>query len=131
MTEHGGSRHGTGRKAGGKNKLAVERALRAQHGLNLAIESGLLPLDVILARMRDEPLPNGQKSTIERFEAAVAAAQYLHPRYSMIAASVTTVNPAAQKRAEEARRILMADLNELAAHGPVVADNVHQTTFDE
>jgi hypothetical protein len=41
---------------------------------------GLLPLDIMLARVRGEPLPNGKMPTEEQFQAAVAAAPYIHPR---------------------------------------------------
>ena len=88
---HGGPRPGAGRKAGGKNKLTLEREVRAAHGIEAAGEAGLLPLDVMLARMRGEPLPNGEKPTDEQFAAAVAAAPYLHARLAAttLKASVT------------------------------------------
>jgi hypothetical protein len=35
--------------------------------------------------MRDEPLPNGQLPTDEQFQAAVAAAPYVHPRLAAVA----------------------------------------------
>lgn len=60
----------------------------AEHGTKLAIEGGILPLHVILARMRDEPLPDGKKPTDKQFEAAQAAAPYIHPR---LASTDTTV----------------------------------------
>jgi len=69
-----------GRKPGTPNKATVERRLRATHGLRTALDDGLLPLDVMLARMRDEPLPNGQRVTDEQFQAAVAAAPYIHQK---------------------------------------------------
>jgi hypothetical protein len=49
------------------------------------LATGLLPLDVILARMRNELLPNGQMVTDQQFQAAVAAAPFLHPRLSAVA----------------------------------------------
>lgn len=120
----GGARSGAGRKPGGLNKSTIERALRAQHGLKSASEGGLLPLDVMLARMRDELLPNGQKVTDEMFEAAVAVAPYLHARLSAVAASVTTMNPEVQASAERARRILLDQLEELEAGPPVQAETL-------
>jgi hypothetical protein len=39
-----------------------------------------MPLDVMLARLRGVPLPNGKMPTDEQFRAAEAAAPYLHPR---------------------------------------------------
>jgi hypothetical protein len=76
-----------GRQRGTPNKLTIERELRAAHGVAAAADTGLLPIDVLLARMRDEALPNGRKVTDPQFEAAVAAAPYLHPRLA-----ATTVN---------------------------------------
>lgn len=74
-----------GRKTGGRqkgtlNRATVERQLRAASGIEAAMNHGLLPLDVMLARMRDEPLPNGQRVTDDQLAAAIAAAPYIHPR---------------------------------------------------
>ena len=69
-----------GRKAGTPNKATIERELRAARGMKMAYAEGLLPLDVMLARMRNEDLPNGQRPTDEQFQAAVAAAPFLHPK---------------------------------------------------
>src|SRR5436305_10278549 len=79
-----------GRKTGGRqlgtpNKATLERQLRAAHGVSAAMQDGLLPLDVILARMRCEPLANGDFVTNEQFEAACAAAPYIHPKLSAVA----------------------------------------------
>ena len=81
-----------GRQRGTPNKATAERQLRAAHGLQAALDNGLMPLDVMLARMRDAPLPNGQKVTDEQFAAAVAAAPYLHAR---LAATTLKGDPAA------------------------------------
>jgi hypothetical protein len=69
-----------GRQQGTPNKATVERRLRAAHGMRTALDDGLLPLDVILTRMRDELLPSGQRVTDEQFQAAVAAAPYMHQK---------------------------------------------------
>jgi hypothetical protein len=74
---HGGSRPGAGRKAAGRNKTTIEREMRAARGVAGAEDAGLMPLDVMLARMRGEPLSNGQIVTDEQFAAAVAAAPYM------------------------------------------------------
>jgi hypothetical protein len=80
-----------GRQRGTPNKATIEREIRAAHGVHAAVNGGVLPLDILLARMRDEPLPNGEKPTDAQFEAAVAAAPYLHPRLAAttLKASVT------------------------------------------
>ena len=68
----GGKRPNAGRKPGSPNKASAEReaAIRA---------SGLTPLDYMLAILRDE-----SAAMIERFEAAKAAAPYVHPRLSAV-----------------------------------------------
>lgn len=73
------------RPLGRLNKTTVERQLRAKRGLKNALDGGLLPLDVMVARLRDTALPSGRKPTQSQFEAAVAAAPYVHPRLSAIA----------------------------------------------
>lgn len=72
----GGKRAGAGRPKGAINKATAQK--RAQ------IEaSGLTPLDYMLQILRDE-----EKSEGARFEAAKAAAPYVHARLSTIEASV-------------------------------------------
>ncbi len=79
----GGARRGAGRKAGGRNRATIERELRARAGVAAALNGGPLPLDVILAKMNGDPsITDGQ------FQAAVAAAPYVHPR---LASTDTTV----------------------------------------
>jgi hypothetical protein len=76
-----GERRG-GRKKGTPNKKTAEMIRAVQ-------ESGITPLDFMLQVMRGEP-PEGAKPaeivafTTLRFEAAKAAAPYLHPRLSAI-----------------------------------------------
>lgn len=52
------------------------------------MNAGLLPLHVMLARMQNIPLPDGTMATDAQFEAAQAAAPYIHPR---LASTDTTV----------------------------------------
>src|SRR3954451_21056713 len=54
----GGRRPGAGRKPGGRNKATIKREILARHGVELARNAGLMPIYVMLARMRGEPLPN-------------------------------------------------------------------------
>src|SRR3954451_12237456 len=81
----GGRRPGAGRKPGGRNKATIEREMLAKNGIEVARNAGLMPIDVMLARMRGELLPNGRSPTDEQFQAAVAAAPFLHPRLSAVA----------------------------------------------
>ena len=80
----------TGRKTGGRTKGTPNKATafvrqQAVEGIKAALDAGILPLDVILARMRNETLSNGSRVTDAQFEAAIAAAPYLHAKLSAIA----------------------------------------------
>jgi hypothetical protein len=68
---HGGARTGAGRKAG-----AITRATReiAENGI-----VGLTPLDFMLGIMRDE-----QNEKAVRFDAAKAAAPYVHAKLANV-----------------------------------------------
>jgi len=57
----------------------------AKNGIEVARNAGLMPIDVMLARMRGELLPNGRSPNDEQFQAAIAAAPFLHPRLSAVA----------------------------------------------
>ncbi len=69
---HGGPRPGAGRKQGQTTKL--NEAARKQ-----AAEGGLMPLDYMLQILRDEDKPDD-----ERFEAAKAAAPYVHAKLASV-----------------------------------------------
>lgn len=88
-SKNGGRRPGAGRKKGSPNKKTAE--------LQKAVEeSGVTPLEFMLNIMR-EPItglePKDQlQAMMLRFEAAKAAAPYVHPRLSSVdmKASVTS-----------------------------------------
>jgi hypothetical protein len=82
-----------GRQAGVPNRATVERQLRARHGIQVATEDGVMPLDVMLAVMRGEPLATGQKPTDQQLRAAIAAAPYLHPRLATTTVNATVAGP--------------------------------------
>src|SRR5215203_4698940 len=69
---HGGRRAGSGRKRSGANRLDTKAR---QH----ALESGLSPLEFMLAILRNEA-----NSDAVRMEAAKAAAPYVHARLAHI-----------------------------------------------
>lgn len=69
---HGGPRPGAGRKAGASTRL--NEVARKQ-----AAEGGLMPLDYMLAILRDEG-----NDAPTRMDAAKAAAPYLHARLAAI-----------------------------------------------
>ncbi len=68
----GGKRPGAGRRPGSLNVRTQEIAARAT-------AEGLTPLEFMLMRMRDEDAPPQ-----DRFEAAKAAAPYVHPRLAAV-----------------------------------------------
>lgn len=78
----GGRRPGAGRKAGSATKKTREIA-------DKALEEGISPLEFMLKIMRDEP-PTTEDERVGaalqqmRFEAAKAAAPYMHPRLAAV-----------------------------------------------
>ena len=67
-----------GKKTGGRQKGTPNRASAAKQAEIAA--SGLTPLDYMLGILRDEEM-----TTESRFEAAKAAAPYVHPKLSTVA----------------------------------------------
>lgn len=67
-TGYGGARQGAGRKKGGRNRRTVIDVAEAREG-------GEMPLEYMLARMRDPQVPRE-----ERNDMAKAAAPYCHAR---------------------------------------------------
>ena len=72
MVQRGGKRDGAGRKAGSPNRKTEEQAEKVK-------ASGLTPLDYMLSILRDEDMP-----TDSRFEAAKAAAPYVHAKLASV-----------------------------------------------
>lgn len=68
----GGARAGAGRKAGSAN-------VRTREIANAASGAGITPLEYMLSVLRDEGQEFGN-----RFEAAKAAAPYIHPRLAAV-----------------------------------------------
>lgn len=77
----GGSRPGAGRKPGSANKRTREIA-------DKAAEEGITPLEFMLNVMRD-----ANAADDVRFDAAKAAAPYMHPRLSNIEAHGNLTEP--------------------------------------
>jgi hypothetical protein len=78
----GGARKGAGRKTGSATKRTREIA-------DKAAEDGLTPLEFMLQVMRAEPSPELEPreymaAVALRFEAAKAAAPYVHPRLAAV-----------------------------------------------
>lgn len=79
---HGGRRDGAGRKPGSKNDKSAEIAQQAA-------AKGLTPLEYMLDILRAEPSAEAEPAVklshqAMRFEAAKAAAPYIHPRLNAI-----------------------------------------------
>lgn len=84
----GGARPGAGRKPGSKTvftKQALEK-----------IGEGITPLEYMLSILRDE-----NESPTNRFEAAKAAAPYVHPRLSQVDSTVMHKHDAVDYSREE------------------------------
>ena len=100
-----------GRKAGTPNRATVDRQLRAISGIRAAVEDGLLPLDVMLARMRGDGT-----ITDQQFEAAVAAAPYVHPKLAAVA--VHDKKQVSELSDDELRAIICRRLHQLYVDHP-------------
>jgi hypothetical protein len=75
MSDHGGKRPKAGRPKGAVSKLHDKARKEAAKG-------GITPLDFMLSILRDE-----DNTTEDRFEAAKAAAPYMHAKLSTIDAT--------------------------------------------
>lgn len=81
-SSHGGARKGAGRKAGSATKRTREIADRAA-------DDGITPLEYMLEIMRAEPPEDMEARDLLNwrdlaFEAAKAAAPYIHPRLATV-----------------------------------------------
>lgn len=127
-SSHGGPRPNSGRKRGTKNPATIAReelleevAVRAADAADIGIEA--TPLDFMLNIMRDPESPAAMK-----FEAAKAAAPYVHPRLSQVESRVTRVNDVSDLTIEQIDELLAGRLAEgKAAHSDSQdgADCVH------
>lgn len=91
----GGARSGAGRKKGAATKRTREIA-------DKAVESGETPLEVMLRIMREPTAHEDPKVQIAReamvFEAAKAAAPYMHPRLATMTVAGDPERPLAFER---------------------------------
>ena len=69
-----------GRRPGSKNKITAVHHRAATEGLERCLAAGVLPLDGILGRMRNDP--EFRDITPEQFTAAMIALPYTSPRLS-------------------------------------------------
>jgi hypothetical protein len=73
---HGGKRPGAGRKPGVPSQKTIDRLKIAEQ----AAEEGVLPLELMLTRMRDLWSRNSDEAHREACEVAQACAPFLHPK---------------------------------------------------
>ena len=85
MGQNGGFRPGSGRKPGSTTKRVALLREQSHAAVVRALDDGVMPLDIMCAAMRMQPLPNGEYVTREQFEMAASCAVYLHPRLSAVA----------------------------------------------
>lgn len=82
--KRGGPRPGSGRKKGTKNPATIQKEALLSEVIERAVDGEATPLEVMLTIMRD---PSTEPAM--RFEAAKAAAPYVHPRLSQVDGTVT------------------------------------------
>jgi hypothetical protein len=97
-----------GRKTGGRKKGTCNRA--TEEARVAAQATGILPLDYMLAVMRDPAADHRRRDAM-----AMAAAPYLHPKLSTIDAKLT---PATSETSAERPTILVEFVVPTAAHSP-------------
>ena len=103
----GGSRKGAGRKKGQATK--INEAAREQ-----ALSSGISPLDFMLSLLRDTQLPRA-----DRFEAAKAAAPYVHARLAAVEHSGSVGIKRATEVSDDELANIAAGRSEGAAEAPI------------
>jgi hypothetical protein len=96
-------------------------------GLQAAADSGEMPLDVMLRRMHGDTTVTDQQ-----FEAAVAAAPYVHARRAVMAVqSVSELDLAEEDRRAQRRNELINALQRLAIAAPLEIDVEQQELSKE
>jgi hypothetical protein len=103
----GGARHGAGRKKGQATK--INETAREQ-----ALASGISPLDYMLGLLRNTDLP-----TSDRFEAAKAAAPYVHARLAAVEHSGSITTKRATEVSDDELANIAAGSSEGAAEAPI------------
>ena len=109
-------------------KKAVQEMSR-RHSMALVeirktVHAGLLPLEVMLYRMRGIPMPDGQLVSEDMMDAAIAAAPYVHPKLQAIAIRPgdAALTQEERDRQQTTRSILLAELALLARPEPLTLD---------
>jgi hypothetical protein len=100
-SKRGGVRPNSGRPKGSKSYTTIAKEAVLTEVLARAIQDETTPLEVMLTIMRDPASPAAMK-----FEAAKAAAPYVHPRLSQVDSRVTRVNDVSELTVEQIDRLL-------------------------
>ena len=103
----GGARKGAGRKPGASTKL--NQAARER-----ALATGISPLDYMLKLLRDDDLPRS-----DRFEAAKAAAPYVHARLAAVEHSGSVGIKRATEVSDDELANIAAGSSEGTAEAPI------------
>src|SRR4051812_9218800 len=85
-----------GRTKGTPNRSTVIRKQLAERGMQTLLEDGVLPLEVMLRRMRGD-----DSITDNQFAAAIAAAPYVHPKLSAVEMNAVLERKATELTDEE------------------------------
>ena len=135
-SNRGGARPGAGRKPGRTPRAVKEltsRHIMALADLRRTVHAGLLPLEVMLYRMRGIPLPDGTMVTNDMMDAAESAAPYVHPKLQAIAvrAGDTALTQEERDRQQATRSFLLAELALLARPEPLTIDEAPSPRPDD
>lgn len=103
--KRGGPRPGSGRKKGTKNPATLQKEALLSEVIERAVDGEATPLEVMLTIMRD---PNTEPAM--RFEAAKAAAPYVHPRLSQVDSTVTHKQDVTDLSTKELDALIAAEL---------------------
>ena len=128
--KRGGARPGAGRPVGKVSQLKKAMLeMGPRHMVALAkvrrtVHAGLLPLEVMLYKMRGIALPDGTLVTSDMMDAAIAAAPYVHPKLQAIAIRPgdAALTQEERDRQQTTRSILLAELALLARPEPLTLD---------
>ena len=118
-SKRGGPRPGSGRKKGTKNPATIAKEALLTQVITRAIQDDTTPLEVMLNIMRDP-----QTEAAMKFEAAKAAAPYVHPRLSQVDSRVTKVNDISDLTVEQIDELLAGRLAAGKAAHPDSQDGV-------
>lgn len=117
----GGAGHGQGRKAGSKNKATLVKEQFRKDAIAVCVEMGVSPLEIMMTVARGGA--NGDAITERQFEAAKAAAPYIHPKLQSVNLSGSVKRDAEELSDDELAAII-------AGAGSIGGDGAGETPED-